>query len=112
MMEGARILDPEGNPLPHDLGPISTEVSHDVAQVNHYFTKTLQEWRIRRGLGRADMAVGSELFYRGDGEFELNNRNDVEDREALRRIDALENLMASFDARAQKSNLLTWWLGR
>lgn len=47
--------------------------------INHYFTKTFEEWKERRSLGRADILPGSENYIRKDSEFDEHNFNERED---------------------------------
>lgn len=65
-------------------GPFNENGPIDVAQVNHYFGKTRQEWDVKRNRGDACW-VGPDhpQYYRNDSDFERHNFNEVEDTLAL-----------------------------
>ena len=94
--QGARIVDPDGKPFPLDYGPFGPRITHETAQLNHYFTKSAEEWRARRSAGRADMKLGSPNFRRPESEFYEYNRNDIKDYEIFRHRDKLHSTIASF----------------
>jgi hypothetical protein len=50
--------------------------------VNHYFTKSLEEWRERRAYGKADKTSSEQDFVRGEAEFHRHDVNDVVDLRA------------------------------
>lgn len=56
--------------------------SHRFIALNHYFTKSLQEWRERRSLGKADVPENDPGFLRAEEEFHRHDANDVEDTRA------------------------------
>ena len=58
---------------------VHTSASHRKVALHHYFTKSLEEWRLRRGLGRVDLAASDPLFVRPDQEFYSHDVNDVVD---------------------------------
>jgi hypothetical protein len=50
-----------------------------VCYINHYFTKTHDEWKLKRERGRAPIKNTKRL----DGDFNVHNKNEVEDLTAL-----------------------------
>lgn len=58
--------------------------SHRLLAVNHYFTKSLEEWHERRSRGKADKAAGDPDFVRTEEEFRRHDVNDVVDLRAAR----------------------------
>jgi hypothetical protein len=95
LVPNARAVDPEGRVLPHNYGPIGSEITHSTAQVNHYFTKSFQEWRERRSLGRADKPVNSREYRWPDSQFDKHNKNDVEDLYILERLPDVDPFLPS-----------------
>jgi hypothetical protein len=60
------------------IGPFHPKGSIDVVQINHYFCKTLPEFRKKIGRGRADLKVKRRIE-----EWEKDNKNEVDDFLAL-----------------------------
>lgn len=58
--------------------------SHRLLALNHYFTKSLEEWHRRRSLGKADKQAGDPEFIRSEEEFWQHDVNDVIDMRAAR----------------------------
>ena len=54
-----------------------------IAQINHYFCKTWDEFCIKRNRGRADMTPNDPLFIKKESDFEAHNLNEIEDTYAL-----------------------------
>jgi glycosyltransferase involved in cell wall biosynthesis len=61
---------------------IHNNISHLRLSINHYFTKSLEEWRERRAMGKADKTQGDPDFRRNDEEFWRHDRNEVIDTRA------------------------------
>lgn len=57
--------------------------SHRLLALNHYFTKSHEEWRMRRSLGKADIDPRHPEFRRREEELFHHDVNDVEDRTAV-----------------------------
>lgn len=55
-------------------------------RINHYFTKSREEWDLKRNRGRADLTGGVK---RPDADFERNDRNEVEDTAIHRYLEPL-----------------------
>jgi len=54
-----------------------------IAQINHYFCKTWDEWSAKKNRGRADLSPNSLGYIRCDSDFEAHNANEIEDTLAL-----------------------------
>jgi hypothetical protein len=65
------------------MGPFNENGKDDVAQLNHYFTKTWQEWQHKKNRGRADRARNDKEYIRTDNHFYDQNFNEIEDTSAL-----------------------------
>lgn len=58
-------------------------VSHDIIQINHYFTKSYEEWCAKKARGKADFSPESPDRLRSDSEFTIYDRNDEKDETIL-----------------------------
>lgn len=56
-------------------GLFTTIHTDDVAQINHYFCKTQEEFQLKCDRGRAD----SHIYKRTMAEFDVHNHNEIED---------------------------------
>jgi hypothetical protein len=65
------------------FGPFNKSTNDDIAQVNHYFTKTIKEWEQKKLRGRAPYRKKNEMWFRTDDDFHQHNFNEVEDLQAL-----------------------------
>jgi hypothetical protein len=75
--EGTIARDTNGRHIPdifNDGGPT------DLIQLNHYFCKTIEEWRIKQNKGHCDWEPGSR---RPDSDFNRHNFNEVYDGKAM-----------------------------
>jgi hypothetical protein len=70
------IVDCKKNPI---AGAFNTQGDDTIAQINHYFTKTKEEWKLKRERGRAPLIN----VMRSDDDFGIHNKNEVEDLTAL-----------------------------
>jgi hypothetical protein len=59
-------------------GPFNTNKNNEIAQLNHYFTKTFEEFKLKVSRRRAD-----NNSIRNLSDFEPHNRNEIEDLSAL-----------------------------
>lgn len=64
-------------------GPYNDNIDVEVAQINHYFSKTREEYQMKISRGRSDLPENSPEYYRTWGEFDMANKNEVEDLGAL-----------------------------
>jgi hypothetical protein len=71
-------IDLNGN-VGYGFGKSNRKVSFDIAQINHYYTKTLPEWKLKMGKTRAE----GDIYINNLDGFKSNNFNDVEDLSAL-----------------------------
>ena len=69
-------------------GPFNYEGLIDVAQINHYFCKTKEEFEFKCNRGRADISVGRNL-----NEFERHNFNEITDLTALNFLYGNNNIL-------------------
>lgn len=65
------------------VGAFNKNESDDIAQINHYFTKTFKEWQDKKNRGRAPNRKNGEICVRTDKDFYYHNFNEVEDLHAL-----------------------------
>lgn len=64
-------------------GAINENGPIDVAQLNHYFCKTWEEWILKKEKGSGHLTPDHPSFYRPDSDFHRHNTNEVEDTLAL-----------------------------
>jgi hypothetical protein len=63
----------------------SRSVSHDAIRINHYFTRSHEEWQAKSARGRGAKPADHPLKHRKESEFERNDRNEEEDLVILER---------------------------
>jgi uncharacterized protein (DUF934 family) len=85
LCDGALFIDTERRPLkPYPAGRQDT-VTHRVAQLNHYYTKSAEEYSWKLARGRVDLWRGHKDFIpQTNDHFHFHNRNDEVDTSALR----------------------------
>lgn len=64
-------------------GPFNPNGNDEIAQLNHYFCKTWDEWNDKKSRGRADLPVEHESQIRPDSDFHRHNFNEIVDTSAL-----------------------------
>jgi glycosyltransferase involved in cell wall biosynthesis len=74
-----RLIDDAETEVNQQRGGFHFNISHRLIALNHYFTKSLEEWRHRRSLGKADFLEDSAGFRRTEEEFHRHDQNDTED---------------------------------
>jgi hypothetical protein len=74
--------------MSHALQPVAC---HDVMVINHYFTKSAEEWEFKRRRGRGDSLdpYGDRIFS------DVRSQADVRDTRALRFLPRLRSLLAT-----------------
>ena len=78
--KNCEVVDPNFNIF---TGPFN-QMGHDnIAQINHYFCKTWDEWQNKKNRGRADVPFGNDAHFRPDSHFHQHNFNEIEDTSAL-----------------------------
>ncbi|BEV11622.1 glycosyltransferase family 2 protein [Asticcacaulis sp. DW145] len=66
----------------------SNKIRLDCAQINHYYTKTYEEYLVKAKRGQAGTGENSDLkYWYNDDSFKLHDVNDVEDLSALNYLD-------------------------
>jgi len=79
---------------------LSDFVELDVAQINHYYTKSLAEYQVkkRRGQGGAGDNEPQLKYWYSDDVFHAHDRNDVHDASAEKFLDAVREEVANLKA--------------
>ena len=72
--------------------------THDVAQINHYMTKSYEEWLFKIARGRPSRALSEDDKFRAAGEFRKVDRNHVVDTTIEKYRDATRREMARLQA--------------
>jgi hypothetical protein len=67
--------DPSGN---RNYGPLNKNGNDIIFQLNHYYCKTIEEFKLKSDRGSADLGVGKSIET-----FNPHNINDLDDRTAL-----------------------------
>ena len=73
------MLDDAGNFIDQNSAGHTHFISHNTVALNHYFTKSKEEWTQRRSLGKADKIEHEADFRRTEQEFYDHDVNDVVD---------------------------------
>jgi glycosyltransferase involved in cell wall biosynthesis len=90
--EGVRYQTVAGEEIPPGEGR-SRRVDHDVIRINHYFTRSREEWERKAARGRGAKPVDHPRKHRTEQEFARNDRNEAEDLVILERMPAVRALM-------------------
>lgn len=64
--------------------------THNVVQVNHYYTKSREEWSLKRARGKADAASNAPDRFRADEEFLRGDQNAEEETTILAAIQSVK----------------------
>lgn len=90
----------DGEPISFREGEqgIAPEVRADVAVINHYFTRTKEEWGVKKLRGNANRSINArDKFIRyHEGLFERHDRNEVENTSAVKYVPAIHELVSRF----------------
>lgn len=78
MSSGGTINDSEDEILPGSE-QINYDPSHRFLALNHYYTKSVEEWVKRRAFGRVSQLPGNPDFLRNMADFKKHDRNEVFD---------------------------------
>lgn len=73
---------------------VTQGVSHDVIRVNHYFTRSREEWIEKVKKGRGAKPPGDPQKHRTESEFIRSNRNEARERDIVRYVPKVKALMA------------------
>lgn len=89
-------VHPSGLPLTMPHWGLSERIELEVAQINHYYAKTFEEYqnKKRRGQGGAGDDNPELKYWYNDDSFRSHNRNDVEDLSALKQKEKIFNEIA------------------
>jgi hypothetical protein len=67
-----------------EAAPFNPNGDNNIAQLNHYFVKTQDEWVLKINRGRADVVKAEHHIHKyGQMFFDSRNQNEIEDRLAL-----------------------------
>jgi hypothetical protein len=96
----ARFLDISGQKIENGR---SGRVHHDTIRLNHYYTKSLEEWRWKqaRGRGGKPAALADRKHWYPD--FEDRDRNEAVESDIVKRLPELQELMKKTRPRTQPS---------
>jgi glycosyltransferase involved in cell wall biosynthesis len=79
-----RMLNVAGEEIDQAGNGIHSGYSHRLFAVNHYYTKSWDEWKRRRAQGKADKPLDAPDFRRTDDDFHRNDQNVQMDLKAFR----------------------------
>ncbi len=89
---GVRYVTVAGEELPPLEGRTQT-VSHDIIRINHYFTRSREEWAEKSARGRGAKPADHPKKHRTVKEFESNDRNEREEKDIVRFIEPVQALL-------------------
>lgn len=99
LTKGACIY-PDGTPLKFNDGEqgIAPEIKLDVASIHHYFTRSREEWNVKKGRGNANRASNARDKYirYHEGMFVKHDRNEIENKDAVKYIGPITLLINKF----------------
>lgn len=78
------LVNDSGDTIDQQGNGIHSRSSHRLIALNHYYTKSSEEWRYRREFGKADKAPNDPDFRRDMEDFYRHDQNEVEDYTAFR----------------------------
>ncbi|MFT4090429.1 MAG: glycosyltransferase family 2 protein [Asticcacaulis sp.] len=98
-------VHPSGAVLNMSNWGISDETEFSVAQVNHYYTKTYEEYMVKKARGNADLTDDHDQKYNTyhDRAFHGSNRNEAIDETAHRYLLAVRAEIASMESAMAKA---------
>ena len=82
-LKEGRVLDEQRRVLDPHQGGCGLHPSHQLAAINHYFTKSREEWARKRARGRVDLPFTEQREIRSESDFALHDCNETEDRRIL-----------------------------
>jgi len=90
----------DGRPLAFKEGEqgIAPEIRLEIAVINHYFTRTKEEWAVKKLRGNANRSINArDKFIRyHEGLFERHDRNEVENISGAKYVPAIHELVSRF----------------
>lgn len=77
---------------------ISPEIRTDVAVINHYFTRSKEEWAVKKLRGNANRSIDArDKFIRyHEGLFDKHDRNEIHNDFALKYVPAINDLVQKY----------------
>jgi hypothetical protein len=84
----------DGQRVPPGAGRTNDNASHDVIRVHHYFTKSVEEWRLKVARGRATKPAGHPQKHRAASAFISNNHNEAVDDYLLKFAPEIRRVLA------------------
>jgi glycosyltransferase involved in cell wall biosynthesis len=101
------VVGPDGVPASFTQRGITAAVDISIAQLNHYYTKTPEEYLIKRNRGQAGEGENSvHKYWYNDETFTGHDRNDVEDRSALQ---YLSNVKSRINQLKNANPIVSFW---
>ena len=89
-----RVVFADGSPLELESRGRASAIKFDVAQMNHYFGKTPEEYAIKMLRGQGGAGENNELKYWYNQElFQYHDRNEIEDLGALAHLDDVRSFI-------------------
>jgi hypothetical protein len=76
------MLNDSGSVIDQAGNGIHSDSSHKFIALNHYYTKSLEEWTTRRALGKADKTPDATDFKRDEDDFNQHDQNVFDDIKA------------------------------
>jgi hypothetical protein len=80
LKNGSNLVNTNKLILKSEANGLQLDIVLDTAQINHYFTKSYEEFRKKRMRGRADVAIGEDDKYRTEKDFKDYDINSEVDR--------------------------------
>lgn len=76
---------------------VTRGITHDIIRLNHYFTRSRDEWGEKMRKGRGAKPSGHPKKHRTEAEFLRSNRNEATERDIVRHVPKVKALMQSID---------------
>jgi hypothetical protein len=92
--KGVQYRTVSGQLVPPGAGRTNDSARHDVIRIHHYFTKSVQEWKLKVARGRATKPPGHPQKHRTASSFVRNNRNEDVDRYLLKFAPEIRRVLA------------------
>ncbi|MGO1120518.1 glycosyltransferase family 2 protein [Rhodovibrionaceae bacterium A322] len=106
LIEGT-VVDEQRVPLDPHQGGCGLHPSFEFASINHYFTKSREEWMRKRAKGRVDLPTGKNRVIRMESDFALHDCNDTEDPRILDFLQATKAEMHKLEKLIGEAELLS-----
>ncbi len=97
------IVDTKERPICKAHDGIHDEAVYDIMYINHYFTKSAEEWKRKRLRGRATKSLSDAERLRSDSMFVDYDRNDVLDGAILRFLPVVKERLSELSSIIRES---------